>query len=98
MIASKSLNRVYQTIKEEITNVYTRAVDRLKEILDTAKEVFGDIIDRIVELITAIWEWIKDGFKALDDIDEKILSNVMYKMVKVQKAVIDRVHAEHGEF
>ncbi len=95
---SSYIQDTYKNIAGEIKDVYDRSVVRFKGFLDTAKQVFGDFIDKLLLFLQTVWDRITAGFDELKDMPEDLIAAAMYKMIKVQKQVLDRIHAEHGAF
>ena len=93
---SSYIQASYRNMRDEIVKVYDRGVLRLEGFIDIAKEGFGEFIDRIVEILTAIWDWIKDLLGDFKDLPFNVIEDLMYQMVKVQQKVGERLMADKG--
>lgn len=93
--AGTVLNTAYKALKDTVTAIWERTKQRLTDTIDSIKESFGDAIDRLKDFFLWLWEKITAIFDKVFDMSEEAIEEMGYRVLSVQKRILERfVQAE----
>lgn len=94
---SATLKSAYTALKDVLIAVWDRTKERLQQTIESIKIGFGDAVDRLKDILLWLWEQVQAVFDKIFDMSEEAIEEMGYRVLTVQKRILERFVKEEGK-